>query len=156
MTSQLEGVVILRLRRHADERGWLSEIFRSDELPADLKPEMGYVSMTRPGVGRGPHEHRDQTDLFYFGPESSFRLYLWDRRKNSTTSGQEEKLDLVSDSGLIVIIPPGVVHGYKNMGERDALVFNFPNRLYAGPGKSEPVDEIRYENDDSAEFSMDD
>lgn len=155
MNSTLEGVAIMPLKRHEDSRGWLSEIFRRDELPEQLRPEMGYVSMTKPGVGRGPHEHREQTDLFYFGPESSFRLYLWDRRRNSTTSGKEETLDLISENGLIVIIPPGVVHGYKNVGDRDGLVFNFPNRLYGGPKKAGPVDEIRYEDDDSGDFSMD-
>ena len=28
----------------------------------------------------------------------------------------------------------------------DAVVLNFPNRLFAGRGKKQPVDEIRHEN----------
>jgi len=32
-------------------------------------------------------------------------------------------------------------------------VFNFPDRLYAGKGKKEPVDEIRHEEFDS-EFQL--
>ena len=44
-----------------------------------------------------------------------------------------------------VIVPPGVVHAYKNIGSTPGWVFNAPNRLYAGPGKRSPVDEIRHE-----------
>ena len=44
---------------------------------------------------------------------------------------------------MAVWIPPGVVHAYRNVGTIPGLVFNSPNRLYAGYGKREPVDEIR-------------
>jgi len=46
---------------------------------------------------------------------------------------------------LLVTVPPGVVHAYKNISQVPGLVFNSPNRLYRGTGKTEPVDEIRYE-----------
>jgi dTDP-4-dehydrorhamnose 3,5-epimerase len=32
------------------------------------------------------------------------------------------------------------------------MVLNFPNRLYAGEGKKEPVDEIRHEVDPASIF----
>ena len=44
-------------------------------------------------------------------------------------------------------------HAYRNVGETDATVLNFPDRLYAGWGKKEPVDEIRHEEIDS-EFQL--
>ena len=46
----------------------------------------------------------------------------------------------------MVVVPPGVVHSYRNLSERPGLVFNFPNRLYGGTGKCYPVDEIRHED----------
>ena len=55
-----------------------------------------------------------------------------------------------------VLIPAGVVHGYKNVGETDGIVINCPNRLYAGAGRKEEVDEIRHENDGESTFRMDD
>jgi dTDP-4-dehydrorhamnose 3,5-epimerase len=54
-----------------------------------------------------------------------------------------------------VWIPPGVVHAYRNIGTVPGLVFNAPNRLYAGWGKTEPVDEIRHEDSESGRFPMD-
>jgi dTDP-4-dehydrorhamnose 3,5-epimerase len=54
-----------------------------------------------------------------------------------------------------VIIPPGVVHAYKNVGGKTGMVVNLPNRLYAGRGKKDPVDEIRHETDPKSPFHLD-
>jgi dTDP-4-dehydrorhamnose 3,5-epimerase len=53
------------------------------------------------------------------------------------------------------IVPPGVVHAYKNVGQTSGWVFNAPNRLYAGPGKREPVDEIRHEDQAGSAYRLD-
>lgn len=147
----MEGVILKELKIYEDERGWLGEIIRHDET--NFRPVMAYISLTKPGQGRGPHEHREQTDYFCF--VGKFRLYLWDNRKDSLTYGKYMKID-INDRPHIVVIPPGVVHGYKNMGNSNGYVINLPNRLYAGWGKKEPVDEIRYENVTDSPFSMDD
>jgi dTDP-4-dehydrorhamnose 3,5-epimerase len=55
---------------------------------------------------------------------------------------------------MVVTVPPGVVHGYTNVSDEDAWVVNFPNRLYAGAGKREPVDEIRHEEASGHRFPM--
>ena len=83
--GDIEGVVIRPLKFFNDNRGWLVEIFRHDELVQERWPTMTYVSSTLPGVARGPHEHVDQTDGFAFIGPSDFRLYLWDARPGSPT-----------------------------------------------------------------------
>jgi dTDP-4-dehydrorhamnose 3,5-epimerase len=60
------------------------------------------------------------------------------------------------DNPSAVLIPAGVVHGYQNVGDVDGIVINCPNRLYAGPGRKEEVDEIRHESDRDSIFKMDD
>jgi dTDP-4-dehydrorhamnose 3,5-epimerase len=52
----------------------------------------------------------------------------------------------------MVMIPPGVVHGYRNVGSRDGMVMNFPNRLYRGQGRTQAVDEIRHELDENTAY----
>jgi dTDP-4-dehydrorhamnose 3,5-epimerase len=52
-------------------------------------------------------------------------------------------------------VPPGVVHGYRNVGGKDGLVMNLPNRLFMGPKRAEPVDELRHEIDPASPFDMD-
>jgi dTDP-4-dehydrorhamnose 3,5-epimerase len=131
------------------------ELFRADELDTEVMPVLSYISMTVPGMGRGPHEHADQADLFCFAGPSDFRLYLWDKRKGSPTFGNSQQLVFGETDPAAVIVPCGVVHGYKNVGERDGLVVNCPNRLFKGKGKTGPVDETRYEEDDDSPFHMD-
>ncbi len=148
--GEIEGVIIKDLRLFSDHRGWLTELYRDDELPQGFKPVMSYISLTYPGVTRGPHEHKEQTDYFcFFG---DFTLYLWDRRQDSPTYGNRQVLKNVRHK--IVIVPPGVVHAYCNTGSTDGLVINLPDRLYAGWGKKEPVDEIRYEDDPNSPYKM--
>ncbi|HOP07004.1 MAG TPA: dTDP-4-dehydrorhamnose 3,5-epimerase family protein [candidate division Zixibacteria bacterium] len=150
-----EGVIVKRLTRHTDRRGWLIELFRSDEIEADYMPVMAYISMTHSGVVRGPHEHRDQADFFGFIGPSRFRLYLWDNRSDSNTFGKRMTLEAGEGDPAVVIVPAGVVHAYKNIGDVDGLVFNAPNRLYAGQGRGETVDEIRHEDDPASPFQVD-
>lgn len=147
--NKIEGVTVRELRRFHDSRGWLAETFRTDEL-GDYKAQMGYISVTFPNVVRGPHEHMEQTDYFCF--LGTFTLYLWDNRKGSSTYGNRQVIE--NAGGLIVTVPPGVVHAYKNSGDSEGMVLNFPDRLYAGWGKKEKVDEVRYENDPDSPFKV--
>ncbi len=151
----IEGVVFRPLARHSDARGWLVELFRNDELTPEFFPAMSYVSQTLPGVARGPHEHREQADYFaFFGP-GDFVLYLWDARRRTTSFGRRQRVVVGQSNPQCVIVPPGVVHAYKNISDAPGLVFNAPNRLYAGPGKREPVDEIRHENVAGSPYTID-
>jgi len=144
------------LKRHADARGWLVEIYREDELADSLHPVMAYVSQTEPGVARGPHEHRDQTDLFGFMGPGDFELILWDARPQSPTLGVQTRTICVQSNPCVVSIPPGVVHAYRNISDVPGWVFNGPNRLYAGQGKQEPVDEIRHEQVSDSPYTLED
>jgi dTDP-4-dehydrorhamnose 3,5-epimerase len=65
----------------------------------------------------------------------------------------KEVYEVGENNPVFVIVPPGVVHAYQNIGAADAFVLNFPDRLYAGRGRKEPVDEIRYEDVES-EFQL--
>ncbi|MDW7995994.1 MAG: dTDP-4-dehydrorhamnose 3,5-epimerase family protein [Gemmatales bacterium] len=152
----IEGVVWYSLMRHEDMRGWLCELFRHDEIPPVCYPQMAYVSMTRPGVIRGPHEHRFQYDLFCFVGPSDFRVYLWDNRPSSPTYGVRQIVEAGESQPRAVIVPPGVVHAYRNIGSVPGWVFNAPNQLYAGWKRSRAVDEIRYENDPQSPFRIED
>ena len=150
----IQGCTLRPLTKFSDNRGWLAEIFRHDELDSHLHPLMSYLSLTHPDVIRGPHEHDHQTDLFVFF-SGRFKLYLWDTRDKSTTNGYRQTLILGSDNTATILVPPGVVHAYKNVGTTDALIINCPNALYAGPNKAHPVDEIRYEGIENHPFIID-
>jgi dTDP-4-dehydrorhamnose 3,5-epimerase len=153
--GKIHDVTVRPLAKFLDERGWLAELFRSDGLPAEVLPVMAYISMTRPGVVRGPHEHAAQTDYFCFLGPGNFKLYLWDTRPGSSTCGVCQTICCGLDSPAAVIVPPGVVHAYRNISDENGIVFNAPNALYAGEGKASPVDEIRHEELTDSPFVID-
>lgn len=146
--GSIDGVIIISLDRHVDNRGFLVECYRSDTLPEGLKPVMSYLSVTKPGVARGPHEHTDQTDVFVFLGPGNFCIHLWDKRAKSSTSGNRMVIVGGEDNPVTMIVPPGIVHGYRNISPSEqGVVLNFPDRLYAGWGKQDSIDEIRHEVD---------
>ncbi len=152
--GQIAGVIIKPVRKFNDKRGWLAEIFREDDIDKEYLPVMTYISFTEAGIARGPHEHVDQADLFCFMGPSTFRIYLWDNRKDSPTYMTKHVFDAGEADPKTVLVPKGVVHAYKNIGAVSGMVINCPNRLYAGWGKKDPVDEIRHEADENSIFSI--
>ena len=148
----IEGVKIRELKRFNDDRGWLTEIYRQDEL--DYTPVMSYISLTKSGVVRGPHEHVHQSDCFVFVGPGDFELHLWDRRKDSATYKEYLKIETGESSPKLVIVPSGVVHGYKCVSDKDGLSINLPDKLYKGTGKKEEVDEIRWEEDSDSPYKI--
>ncbi|MDP2736279.1 MAG: dTDP-4-dehydrorhamnose 3,5-epimerase family protein [bacterium] len=149
----INGVIIKKINKNQDERGWLAEIYRQDEV--DYKSAMSYVSVTKAGMARGPHEHKGQSDGFIFIGPGNFELHLWDRRENSRTNGAYIKIQAGENNPVLVIVPPGVVHGYKNISGVDGWCINMPDKLYKGEGKTEEVDEVRWEQDKNSLYKID-
>ena len=152
----IHDVVVYPLKKYIDERGWLAELFRLDEINEEFHPVMTYISVTEPGVQRGPHEHVEQADLFCFIGPSNFKLCIWDNRISSKTYGRMMTLFVGADNPQAVIVPKGMAHAYKNIGSVPGVVINCPNRLYMGAGKNEPIDEIRHEDDPQTVFQLED
>ncbi|MFA5318202.1 MAG: WxcM-like domain-containing protein [Patescibacteria group bacterium] len=141
----INGVIIKKLNKYNDERGWLCEIWRNDELK-DYNPAMAYVSITKPRVTRGPHEHKEQSDCFIFIGPGEFELHLWDKQ------GAHEVIKAGESNPVLVVVPPGVVHGYKCVSDIDTLSINLPNELYKGENKQGEIDEIRWEDNPESPY----
>lgn len=140
----IQGVIIKKLKKHKDNRGWLTEIYRKDT--DEFKPKMSYVSYTKYGQKRGPHEHKKQSDYFVFLGYGDFELYLWDNREDSK---KKMKLIVGESNKVSVIVPPGVVHGYKSISKQGSLCINLPDELYKKNG-----DEIRHEDNKQSRFKI--
>lgn len=152
--GKIEDVVVRPIKKFVDERGWLAELWRTDNVPDSIRPVMTYISQTEPGVVRGPHEHVAQTDYFCFLGPGNFKVCLWDNRESSPTYDTYQELVVGQDSPTVVVIPEGVVHAYKNVSSVPGVVINCPNQLYAGENYAEEVDEIRHEDDPSSPFKV--
>ncbi|MEK7818698.1 MAG: dTDP-4-dehydrorhamnose 3,5-epimerase family protein [Bacteroidota bacterium] len=145
--GKIKDLVFCVINKNVDERGYLAEMHRIDELQKNLQPVMSYISVTHAGVSRGPHEHKKQSDIMIFVGASKFKIYLWDMRKKSESYKVSQILFANEGELSKLIVPNGVVHAYKNVGKKDGIVINMPNQLYKGKNKKYKVDEIRHENE---------
>ena len=124
----IEGVAVKQLARHADQRGYLMELLRSDD-PIFSKFGQCYVSMNYPGVVRAWHWHEKQDDYFVV-VKGMIRVGLYDQREGSATQGEVNDFYLGENNTILVKIPVGVVHGYKTIGMEPSLLINFPSEAY--------------------------
>lgn len=130
----IEGVAIKKLKLLKDERGFLMEIIRSDEK--DFKKfGQSYLTACKPNIAKAWHWHKTQTDRFIC-VSGTVKVLLFDRRKNSKTYGQIQEIvlkapDLGDEKYLLRIeIPPKVAHGFTALGNKIAVILNYPNQLY--------------------------
>ena len=124
----IQGVEVKRLTRHADERGYLMELLRSDD---QIFSKFGqcYVSMNYPNVIRAWHWHQKQDDHFVV-VKGMIRVGLYDMREGSPTRGEVNEFYLGENNNIVLKIPVGVAHGYKTVGMEPSLLVNFPSEVY--------------------------
>lgn len=124
----IHGVKTKKLRLIPDERGRLMEILRSDD---EIFQKFGQVYMTTayPGVVKGWHYHKVQTDHFVC-LSGMMKLVLYDNRDDSPTKGELQEFFIGDHNHTLVTIPPGVLHGFKAISEREAIVINVPTEVY--------------------------
>lgn len=124
----IEGVVVKKLRVIPDERGRLMEIFRSDDEIFERFGQV-YVTTTYPGVIKAWHLHKRQTDHVAC-IKGMIKLALYDPREGSPTKGEVNELFIGEHNPALVRIPKGVYHGWKGIGEFEALIVNCPDEVY--------------------------
>ncbi len=128
-TPRIVGVKIKPLRVIPDERGWLMEILRADEGELFTKFGQVYVSATYPGVVKGWHYHKVQTDNVAC-VQGMVKLVLVDTRPGSSTEGVVNEFFMGSQQPMLVQVPNLVYHGWKCVGDTVALVVNAPTEPY--------------------------
>ncbi len=121
--AEIEGVVFEPLDKQIDGRGWQAPLLADLSPLTDDSTWRLSACESRPGVTRGPVEHRDQASYLGFTGPGEFRLYLWDCRPSSTTHGQRYSTVVGESNPTSVTIPAGVVHAYRNIGSHSGLVF---------------------------------
>ena len=128
----IDGVRIIELTTHEDDRGALIEVFR--EVPEiGLSPVQWNYVRSHAGVLRGIHAHVRHTD-YLIVLEGSAIVGMKDLRPSSPTRNITMLLRAEGDKLTALVIPPGVAHGFYY--ERPSL------HLYAVDCFWDPADEL--------------
>ena len=124
----IEGVKTKKLKLIKDERGFLMEILRSDDI---LFKKFGQVYLTAasPGYVKAWHYHRKQTDNFVC-VKGKAKVVLYDNREYSKTKGELQEFFLSFDNPIVVQIPPGVLHGFEADCDEESYIINIPTEVY--------------------------
>lgn len=126
----IDGVETHELRVNADERGHLVEIFREDWHSFDTDPAMAYYSLSYSGVVRAWHRHtRGQVDHFVC-PSGQIKIGIYDDRKDSATRQEVNEFVIGEHNQRLIRIPGDCWHGFKVVGSDEAILINFPTKLY--------------------------
>ncbi|MFA5393081.1 MAG: dTDP-4-dehydrorhamnose 3,5-epimerase family protein [Candidatus Ratteibacteria bacterium] len=124
----INGVKVKNLKVLPDERGRLMEIMRRDD---SLFSRFGQVYLTTayPGVVKGWHYHKKQTDNMTV-VKGMMKVVLYDNRKSSTTKGEINEFFAGEQNPILIQIPPLICHGFKCISPEEALVINVPDEPY--------------------------
>ena len=102
----IDGVQLIPIGVHEDDRGWLYELRRDSALPAPTRQTN--ISFSRAGVIRGLHYHeRGQSDLFAC-LSGMARVVVLDRETGETMS-----VDIGDDNPVVVWVPGQLAHGFE-------------------------------------------
>ncbi|MFH0834023.1 MAG: dTDP-4-dehydrorhamnose 3,5-epimerase family protein [Patescibacteria group bacterium] len=118
MRKMIDGVQIFEAKKNADDRGFLSELWRQSNLP-NFAPKQMNFTIAHPGVIKAFHFHKHQSDL-WFCTSGNLEAVLFDRRKDSKTFGETMRISLGEFSSKALLIPPEVAHGYRVLGNSPA------------------------------------
>jgi len=124
----IDGVTVRKLRLIPDERGFLMEMLRSDWEEFDKFGQV-YVTAVYPGVVKGWHYHKIQTDRFVCVAGMA-KVVLYDGREGSPTRGEVNEFFMGIQNPILLKIPPGVMHGFKGISPDMTLIINIPSEPY--------------------------
>ena len=128
----IDGVKLEAHPLWPDDRGYFIEVLRMGQGNAGhFAPATTQVSaaISYPGTIKAFHFHHHQTD-FWVPVAGMFQVALVDLRTESKTFGLRNTLYLGALRPWQLLIPPGVGHGYKVIGEGPATLVYVTDRFY--------------------------
>ena len=87
------------------------------------------MTTTLPGVVKAWHLHKKQWDNIccIIG---MIKLAAYDGREESKTKGEANEFYIGCHSPKLVVIPPGVLHGWKCVSVEEAVIINTPTEVF--------------------------
>jgi dTDP-4-dehydrorhamnose 3,5-epimerase len=125
----IEGIVFRPSRPVPHEDGYLTEVARASwkELSAEIVQV--HITTTLPGRTRAWGLHQHSTDRL-FVVSGLVKIVIFDGRKSSPTYGRVNQFTVTEKNPGLLIIPPNLYHGWRNIGVTEAIIINMPDRMY--------------------------
>ena len=121
----IKDITINKLKVIPDERGEIMHMLKSSDPNFSKFGEI-YFATAYPGVIKGWHLHKTQ-EQNYCVIKGMVKLVIYDPRKDSETYNQVQEIFLGEKNHVIVKIPPGLINGWKCIGNEKAILANCSN-----------------------------
>lgn len=129
----IDGLTFRLTRPVSHTHGHLSEAFRLDWGVTDAPVVQVNVSTTFPGRVRAWGLHAATIDRLFVA-SGSVRIVCYDGRRESPTFGRVNEFYFGERNQGLLVIPVGIYHGWKNVGDSEASIVSMPSRLYDHDG----------------------
>ena len=132
--KMLPGIVFKRLRRLPDERGFFTEILRTDwkDLLNGDEILQANMSLTYPEIVRAWHRHRRGQVDYFLVIRGSAKIGAYDEE-----SGELDEIISTGEDIQVVRMPGHYWHGFKAVGIEPVTMIYFTTRLYDYGGPDE-------------------
>ena len=124
----IKGVQVKQLNIRNDDRGFFAEILKFGEKIFQEIKQTSYTE-TYPGVIKAFHWHKKQSDIWFVATGMA-QVVLHDLRVKSSTKGETQVIYAGEDNRVVVVIPPGVAHGYRVLGNKKVGLFYHTTKAY--------------------------
>lgn len=125
----IEGVDVRPITNVLTDNGYLTEIFRSEWDGSRLGTGQVFQRVLQPGSVSAWHVHMRTTDRL-FCAVGVLKLALFDARPDSSTARQIGEIRLGQNRPALVVVPPGIFHGVKNIGTDPCVMVNVVDLAY--------------------------
>ena len=88
-----------------------------------------HITTTLPGRHRAWGLHQRSTDRL-FVVSGLVKIAVFDGRLDSPTCGRVNEFTVSERNPGLLIIPPNLYHGWKNIGTTEAVIINMPTTMY--------------------------
>jgi len=135
----IDGVRFRDLRAHVDGRGDVIELWSHPwvERHGLVVPQHVYQSATDYGVVKCWHLHEVHTDQFTV-TRGKLQVVCVDVRDSSPTYGEVNSFIIGTQRPALIMIPPGIMHGWKSLAAPETIVVNLQTHPY------DPADEFKF------------
>lgn len=128
----IEGVELVPLNTHADDRGLLTEIYRTDtgyhkKFGGNINQVYVVENLAR-GTIRAFHRHKKLWDFFCI-THGTAKFALYDDREKAPTYGQTNTFVFGDKNKSLLIVPPGIYHGWMSL-EDDTQLISIASQTY--------------------------
>ena len=124
----IDCVETKKLKVIKDFRGHLMEMLRCDDNIFEKFGQV-YLSVCLPGVVKGWHYHKIQTDFFTI-VKGNAKVVLHDMGEDSPTKGKTQEFFIGEDNPTLIKIPPYVAHGMTPADDKPIYLINCPTEPY--------------------------